>query len=63
VIKGLGERHLAGVIDRCGDGGAFTVALVAGLLRAGFFLLCGAAFCSNIPIKDVVGGIEMVSRT
>jgi hypothetical protein len=69
VIRGTGdgERALAGIEDLLksgsAEGGGLTVALVADLLSAGFFPLCGAAFFSNMPINDVVGGIELVSRT
>ena len=69
VIKGTGdgERALADIDDLFKSGsaeaGGFTIALVADLLSAGLFPVCGAAFCSNMPINDVVGGIELVSRT
>jgi hypothetical protein len=39
----------------------FAVALVAAFLRAGLFLSRGVAFCSNIPIREVVGRIDLVS--
>jgi hypothetical protein len=67
VIRGVGEGVRARTEDLfregSGDGGGRTVVVVADLLRAGLFSVCGAAFCSNMPIKDVVGGIELVSRT
>lgn len=67
VMRGSGERDLGGMEDLLdpdsGDGGGLIVVLVANLLSAGLFPVCGAVFCSNMPIKDVVGGIELVSRT
>ena len=68
VIRGVGEGVRARTEDLLGgagsgDRGGLTVALVADLLRAGPFPVCDTAFCSNMPIKEVVGGIELVSRT
>jgi hypothetical protein len=67
VIRGVGEGVWARTEDLLdagsGDGSGLTVALVADLLRVGPFPVCDAAFCSNMPIKEVVGGIELVSRT
>jgi hypothetical protein len=58
-IKGLA---LAGMDLSC-DGAGFTVAFVEDVSRPDFFPSCGVAFCSKMPIKEVVGGIEVVSRT
>lgn len=58
-----------GVRARAGDGDAICLEASAGvavadLLAVGRLTAVGdnAAFCSNIPIKDVVGGIGVVSR-
>ena len=58
-----------GVRFRMGDGDplilddAFAGVAEAALLTAGRWTFdLDAAFCSNIPIKDVVGGIGVVSR-
>ncbi len=57
-----------GVRFRMGDGDplildAFAGVAEAALLAAGRWTVdLDAAFCSNIPIKDVVGGIGVVSR-
>jgi len=62
MISGSGERNLVG-IDLSGEGNGLIVVFVPDLLTAGFFPLCGVVFCSNIPIRRVVGGIGLVSRT
>jgi hypothetical protein len=61
---GDGVRALVGKGDaeRCGPGDLLE-ADVADLLAGGRLRVCGdAAFCSNIPIKDGVGGIDVVSN-
>ena len=67
IIRGVGEgvrvRTEALLGAGPGDGGGCKVALVADLRRPGRFPVIGTAFCSNMPTKDVVGGIELVSRT
>jgi len=51
-----------GDTERCGPGDRLD-ADVADLLAGGRLTVCDdAAFCSNIPIKDVVGGIGVVSN-
>lgn len=56
ALTGKGDTERAALGDR-------LVVDVADLFTGGRLKLCGAAaFCSNIPIKDVVGGIDEVSN-
>ena len=70
-FRGLGDIRGGGVRVRTGSGDfgrwdsadTFIEAAVADLLLAGLFIVCGdTAFCSKRPIRDVVGGIGVVSK-
>lgn len=55
ALTGRGDAERGGPGDR-------LVAEVGNLLTGGRLSSDDAAFCSNNPIKDVVGGIERVSN-